>query len=121
MLGSGQVFGELSVLDQSKSSPVTAISYTGVELYVFEGEHLVNLGIRFNSHCVDALCESLNMHNPPSEKLNYYFRSKYAWEMRKAKLLKSITGKKQEGSEKSSDKKESSKSTSKLPTIHQNK
>ncbi len=113
VLGSGQVFGELSVLDQSKSSPVTAISYTGVELYVIEGEHLVNIGIRFNSHCMDSLCESLNMHNPPSEKLNYYFRSKYAWEMRKAKLLKSITGKQQDGG----GEKNSNNSTSKLPTI----
>jgi hypothetical protein len=36
VLGSGQVFGELAVLDTEVPSPVTAISSTAVELYCFD-------------------------------------------------------------------------------------
>jgi CRP-like cAMP-binding protein len=46
VLGSGQVFGELAVLDPDGEvlSPVSAISFTPVELYVFESEALVEVG-----------------------------------------------------------------------------
>lgn len=90
VLGSGQVFGELAVLDPTKKAPSSAVSFTAVEVYCIEGDILIALGARFNASCMNALNESLNLHNPPIEKINYYFRSKYAWESRKSKLLQNI-------------------------------
>lgn len=90
VLGSGQVFGELSVLDPEIKCPVSAVSFTPVELYVFESERLKILGARFNSTTMNALNESMNLHNPPGEKIAYYFRSKYMWEKRKDNLLQSV-------------------------------
>jgi CRP-like cAMP-binding protein len=87
ILGSGQVFGELAVLDPEQASPVTAISCTAVELYCFESDVLLGLGVRFNNTTMNALNESLNLHDPPAEKVSYYFRSKYNWEIRKNMLM----------------------------------
>lgn len=87
ILGSGQVFGELAVLDPEQPSPVTAISCTAVELYCFESDVLIGLGVRFNTTTMNALNESINLHDPPAEKISYYFRSKYNWEIRKTMLI----------------------------------
>ena len=87
ILGSGQVFGELAVLDPEQPSPVTAISCTAVELYCFESDILIGLGVRFNTTTMNALNESINLHDPPAEKISYYFRSKYNWEIRKTLLI----------------------------------
>ena len=94
VLGSGQIFGELSVLNTELPSPVSAIAFTPVEVYCFEGEMLLGLGAKFSPTCMDALNESLSLHNPPSEKVNYYYQSKFAWEKRKIGLLK-IWGKRE--------------------------
>jgi CRP-like cAMP-binding protein len=90
ILGSGQVFGELSILDPTISSPVSVITSTQVEVYCFSSEKLMELGVRFNSNLMNKLNESLNVHNPTQEKIAYYFRSKVNWEQNKLKLLKTI-------------------------------
>ena len=90
ILGSGQVFGELSILDPTITSPVSIITSTQVEVYCFDSQMLVDLGARFNYNLMNQLNESLNVHNPPQEKIAYYFRSKLEWEQNKIKLLKSI-------------------------------
>ena len=64
-LGSGQVFGELTVLDPEKYSPYSVIAFTDVELHCFDADTLINLGTKFNSNTVAMLTESLNLHNPP--------------------------------------------------------
>lgn len=87
ILGSGQVFGELSVLNPDQCSPVCAISSTAVEIYSFESDVLLMTGARFNTTTMKALNESLSLHDPPIEKIAYYFRSKYNWELRKDKLM----------------------------------
>lgn len=87
ILGSGQVFGELSVLDPEQHSPVSAVSSTAVEIYCFESDVLLATGARFNTTTMKALNESLTLHDPPVEKIAYYFRSKYNWELRKDKLM----------------------------------
>jgi hypothetical protein len=92
VLGSGQVFGELAVLDPEGEvlSPVSAISFTPVELYVFESEALVDVGAAYDSNTTNTLNDSINLHNPPAEKLAYYFRQKYIWEKRKDDLLQNV-------------------------------
>ena len=86
----GQVFGELAVLSPGSSSPTTAVTFTNVELYKFESDVLLSLGAKFNSSTVNSLNESLNLYNPPDEKVGHYYRSKYSWETRKKKILKSL-------------------------------
>lgn len=90
VLCAGQVFGELAVLDPEILNPVVAISFTPVELYVFDSDTLIALGARFSVPTMNALNESMNMHNPPAEKMNYYFRSKFMWEKRKEDLLAGV-------------------------------
>ncbi len=88
VLGSGQLFGELSVLNPEQASPVSAITLTPVEVYSFDGEVLLSLGAKFSSSCMESLNESLALHNPPVEKITYYYQTKFAWEKRKIGLLK---------------------------------
>jgi CRP-like cAMP-binding protein len=94
VLGSGQVFGELALLDPERESPVSAISSTAVELYCFESDVLLMIGARFNASTMIALHESLTLHDPPADKIAYYFRSKYSWEVRKNRLMNRLSGKK---------------------------
>lgn len=91
ILGSGQVFAELAVLDPNQESRVTAISSTPVEIYCFDSEVLLACGVRFQSSTINALNESLTLHDPPPEKLAYYYRSKFVWELRKMKLISKLT------------------------------
>jgi CRP-like cAMP-binding protein len=93
VLGSGQVFGELALLDPEKESPVSAMSSTAVELYCFESDILLMIGARFNPGTMKALHESLTLHDPPADKIAYYFRSKYAWELRKHRLMNRLSKK----------------------------
>lgn len=90
VLGSGQVFGELAILDPEKLSPVSVVTCTNMELYCFDSDLLISLGARFNGTTINALNESMNLCNPPGEKVCYYFRSKFEWEKRKEKLLSSL-------------------------------
>eukprot|EP01038_Epipyxis_sp_PR26KG_P013799 gene13799-18509_t len=93
VLGTGQVFGELSILDPNQPSSITAVSFTSVELFCFEKEVLLAMDIKFNFHTMNCLNESLTLHDPPAEKLGYYFRSRLQWELRKNKLISKLTDK----------------------------
>ena len=87
VLGSGQVFSELAILDPEKSSPVSIVSCTNMELYSFDSATLISLGARYHATTINALNESTNLCNPPGDKVAFYFRSKFDWEKRKSKLL----------------------------------
>lgn len=69
---------------------MSAISFTPVELYVFESDALVEVGAAYDSTTTNTLNDSINLHNPPAEKLAYYFRQKYIWEKRKDDLLQNV-------------------------------
>lgn len=87
IIGSGQVLGELAILDPDAHSPTTAITFTNVELYCFESQQLLTLGARYNPNTIQELNDSLNLSNPPAEKLAFYFRSKLNWEKKRAKII----------------------------------
>jgi CRP-like cAMP-binding protein len=79
VLGSGQVFGELAVLSPVSPhaplpSPTTAISFTNAEVYCFEANLLETLGAKFNAESINVLNESLNLYNPPCEKIGHFYR-----------------------------------------------
>lgn len=63
VLGSGQVFGELAILDPEKSCPVSVVSCTNIELYSFDSDLLISLGARFNGNTINSLNESMNLCN----------------------------------------------------------
>jgi CRP-like cAMP-binding protein len=91
ILGSGQLFGELAALDPNQPSPVAAVTSTAVELYCLESDVLLAAGARYNATTLGALRESLTLNDPPAEKIGYYFRSKYSWELRKDKIITRLT------------------------------
>ena len=90
VLGSGQVFGELAILSPETPSPTAILSFTNLEVYTFDSEFLISLGARFNTTSMNILNESLNLYNPPVDKISHYYRSKYTWENRKKKILKDL-------------------------------
>ena len=91
VLGSGQVFGELAVLDPEKISPVAALSSTAVEIYCFDSETMALMDTHMFAKTMNILNESLTLHDPPVEKVAYYFRAKYNWELRKSSLMNRLT------------------------------
>ena len=77
VLASGQVFGELAILCPGLPSPVTATSFTPVEIYCLDSEAVLAAGAKFSRSCMNSLNDGIAMHNPPAEKLAYFFREKY--------------------------------------------
>jgi hypothetical protein len=71
-------------------SPISAVSYTPVELYAFDADIFSKLEVRYMPESMKILNEIMNLHNPPGEKLSYYFKEKYKWEYQKDKVLQSI-------------------------------
>ena len=61
IMGSGQVFGELAILDPDIHNPTSAIAYTNVELYSFESSVLLTLGSRYNAQTMNSLNESIKI------------------------------------------------------------
>lgn len=116
VLGSAQVFGELAVLDPEIRCPFSVVSFTNIELYSFASEDLIALGSRFNSTTMNALDESLNLHNPPGDKISYYFRSKFQWERKKEKILQEMS-RERHGKIKASSSNNSQLNNVKLPKI----
>ena len=90
VLGAGQVFGELAILDHKIPSPISAISFTPVEVYAFDHEIFTQLEVRFMPISMQVLNEMMNLHNPPAEKLAYYFKEKLRWELKKSRVLQQI-------------------------------
>merc|ERR1711939_172132 len=84
------MFGELSILAPEQAAPTSAIAFTNAEVYVFDSTFLLSLGAKFNPSTINALNESLNLYNPPTDKIAHYYRSKYTWEQRKKKILRGL-------------------------------
>ncbi len=94
VLGSGEFFGELAVLDESEFSPVTVIACTNVELFCLSHDDVVNLQLHINHNLKRCLEESMVMHNPPAHKVAHFFRSKVKWEVKKDKILETCMSEK---------------------------
>lgn len=90
VLASGQLFGELAVLSPGAPSPLSARSFTPSEVYCFTGEAILAAGAKFSTACMSALEQGISLHNPPAEKLAYYFREKFAAETLKIGALETM-------------------------------
>ena len=64
VLGSGQVFGELAVLDPEAPSPVSYVTAASTELFSIESEIILAMGARFNTETMNRLNESMSHGNP---------------------------------------------------------
>ena len=89
VLGSGEFFGELAVLEASEASPVTVIACTRVEVYCLSHNDVIALKLNINHNLKKCLEESMVMHNPPAHKVAHFFRSKLKWEAKKDRILQS--------------------------------
>ena len=87
VIASGQIFGELAVLNPGEISPTTAISSTPCEIFCLDGEAVLKLGAKYSQKCMSALTEGVTLHNPPAEKLSYFFRAKYVEEKQMQNML----------------------------------
>eukprot|EP00606_Chrysophyceae_sp_TOSAG23-5_P000334 GSChrysophyteH2.ASY1.ANO1.378.1 assembled CDS len=87
VIASGQIFGELAVLNPGEPSPTTAISSTPCEVFCLDGEAVLKLGAKYSKICMSALTEGITLHNPPAEKLAYFFRAKYVEEKQMKNML----------------------------------
>jgi len=94
VLGSGQYFGELAVLDNTEHNPVTVIACTNVELYTLGEREIKRLNLHLNHHLKQSLEESIVMHNPPAEKVAHFFRGKVNWELKKGEILETCMSEK---------------------------
>ncbi|TYZ65931.1 hypothetical protein PybrP1_006134 [[Pythium] brassicae (nom. inval.)] len=92
ILASGQVFGELSVLQPGQPSQVTIRTQTLVEILVLQEHDLARLDVQFQSGAMNALQDSLLFHNPPQQKIVQLHREFDAWEKKKRGVLDDVFG-----------------------------
>lgn len=90
ILASGQMFGELSVLQPGQPSQVTIRTQTLVEILVFKEEDLAMLNVQFQSGTMNALQDSLLFHNPPQQKIIQLHRELDSWEKEKRGVLEEL-------------------------------
>jgi len=87
VIASGQIFGELAVLNPGELCPTTAISSTPCEVFCLDGEAVLKLGAKYSAKCMAALTEGITLHNPPADKLAYFYRAKYVEEKQMKNML----------------------------------
>jgi len=97
VIASGQIFGELAVLNPGEPSPTTAISSTPCEVFCLDGEAVLKLGAKYSQKCMSALTEGITLHNPPADKLAYFYRAKYVEEKQMKNMLSLMKTNKQAG------------------------
>lgn len=90
ILASGQMFGELSVLQPGHPSQVTIRTQTLVEILVFKEADLAMLNVQFQSGTMNALQDSLLFHNPPQQKIIQLHRELDSWEKEKRGVLEEL-------------------------------
>ncbi|KAJ8603011.1 hypothetical protein CTAYLR_001552 [Chrysophaeum taylorii] len=93
VLGRGQLFGELAVLDANSRAPTTAVSLTTVVLYTLTRQVIDDLELRFHVALINFLNRSLVLYNPPDTKLAEYHRNRESWKLAKDKVLAKLMSK----------------------------
>ncbi|GLD98046.1 hypothetical protein PINS_up006743 [Pythium insidiosum] len=87
ILASGQIFGELCVLQPGQSSQVTIRAQTMVEVLLLAQDDLARLRVQYHSGVMNALQESLLFHNPPQQKIVQLRRDLAQWQKEKQGVL----------------------------------
>jgi CRP-like cAMP-binding protein len=86
-LMTGDVLGEVCILDAENISPITAIASTSVELYCIDVEVLIELGIPRDEKIMRCLLDDWKFRNPPTSEIRKKFKVKYEWEIKKQEIL----------------------------------
>jgi CRP-like cAMP-binding protein len=89
----GQALGEISILDSEQTTPVTALAATAVELYCFDCELLIEMGIMEDTRIMRSLLDDWKFRNPPSTEIFKALQKKYSWERRKMKIMNQFKNK----------------------------
>jgi CRP-like cAMP-binding protein len=87
VLMSGDVLGEVAILDFENASPITAIASTSVELYCIDTEVLIELGISRDERIMRSLLDDWKFRNPPTSEIRKKLQVKYEWEIQKDAIM----------------------------------
>lgn len=90
VLMSGDVMGEVSILDAESITPITAIASTAVELFCIDVEVLIELGIPRDEKIMRSLLDDWKFRNPPQSEIRKKVQVKYEWEIRKQAILQDL-------------------------------
>ncbi len=90
VLMSGDVLGEVSILDADNITPITAIASTAVELYCIDVEVLIELGIPRDEKIMRCLLDDWKFRNPPVSEIRKKVQVKYEWEIKKKAILQDL-------------------------------
>lgn len=90
VLMSGDVLGEVAILDFENITPLTAIASTSVELYCIDVEVLIELGIPRDEKIMRSLLDDWKFRNPPPSEIRKKFQVKYEWEVKKKSILRDL-------------------------------
>jgi CRP-like cAMP-binding protein len=86
----GQVCGETALLDPEFPSPISAVAATAVELYCFDSELLVALGIHRDQQIMNCLMDDWKFRNPPQHEILKQLRERFKWGKKKENIMKSM-------------------------------
>jgi hypothetical protein len=95
VLGTGQFFGEISILDPDRKnngpkSITTIVAYTDAEIFLIDSATMIAAGARFKASTMNALNDSFSLCNPPDDKIVYYMKHKFDWEKRRGKIIAEV-------------------------------
>jgi CRP-like cAMP-binding protein len=90
----GQVIGELAILDPDQASALSAVSSTTVEVYCIDADLLIQMGILQDELIMNELMDDWKFRNPPKQEIQKQLKSKYQWEQRKHRIMKNFYNKK---------------------------
>eukprot|EP01036_Dinobryon_divergens_P034718 gene34718-44903_t len=71
-------------------SSYTAVACTAVEVYTFDAELLLSMGVAQNARIVSLLRESLRANNPSPESIAAAYNSKFRRTLQKDRIMKSL-------------------------------
>lgn len=84
----GQVIGELCILDADQSSALSAVSSTTVEVYCIDADLLIQMGILQDEVIMNELLDDWKFRNPPKQEIQKQLKAKYEWQQKKHRIMK---------------------------------
>jgi CRP-like cAMP-binding protein len=90
LLTSGQVFGELAVIDPHGHSHTSVYTDTRVDVLMVSKSDLADAEAQFFGRTVRCLQDSHTLHNPPDGKVLDMFNERRQWTKQRKRVLKEV-------------------------------
>ena len=92
VLGAGEIFGEVAILDPERPSPVTVIAYTNIECFAMSVDLLRDkkVAAQYKVPMLQHLNWSMMMTNPHPAKLAHLYGDRFLWDKQKEVVLKDL-------------------------------